>query len=154
GRFGRREEQDCHDVLRDPIIDWCGRFAKPGGWQSIRGYRIWCKKDRDGNLHVAFRAELLGQLHCPGWGTIDQDKLSHLCRLYAVGTPCKVAGGNARAIELTPEFLQDLLDRPLDEPETDTRTPSAFAREAEGRPGVRGDGQPQSPQQLKHGANP
>jgi hypothetical protein len=143
-KFGDRE--DRHEVMRDPIIDWAARFAKGPRWESVRGFRIWSKKTRDGQIHVAFRAELIGQLHCPGWGTVDQDRLSHLCRLYAVGMPCKVAGGTARAIELTPEFLADLLDSPVNEPETDTRTASAFACEGEECPGVRGSNQSQAQQ--------
>jgi hypothetical protein len=146
--------EERHEVLREPIIDWAKKFALKPTWQSVRGYRIWSKKTRDGQLHVAFRAELLGQLHCPGWGTIDQDRLSHLCRLYAVGTPCRVQGGNARAIELTPEFLADLLDRPLDEPETDARTASGFAREGEERHTVRGSSEGEAPQGDRHDTYP
>jgi hypothetical protein len=92
-----REER--HEVRREPIIDFAAKFANSSQWQAVRGFRIWSKREK-GVLKVAFRPELIGQLHCPGWRTSELGGLTHLCKLYGLGTDCKVAGGSARAIQL------------------------------------------------------
>src|SRR5262249_8296672 len=102
---------------------------------------------------VAFRADLIAQMHAPGWGTVIHDKLSRLCTLYGLGTPTKVCGGDLRAIELTPDFLADLLDRPTDD-EADARTPNSYTREGKPRPSVREAGQTQSPQEDSQDTEP
>ena len=62
----------------------------------------------------AIRAELFSQLHCRDLNGLTQRRLSDLCILYGVGTPCKIQGGDNRATELTADFLADLMSGPAD----------------------------------------
>jgi hypothetical protein len=101
------------DVQRRPVIEWARMFATSQKWVSVRGYRIWARKD-GGQLRVAIRTELLGQVHARALDGLSQKRLSELCVLYGVGQPCHVKGGQARATELTGEFLADLLAGPAD----------------------------------------
>jgi hypothetical protein len=114
GNDGQPEE-----VQRRPAIEWARMFAKGPKWESVRGYRIWSRKD-GGVTRVAIRTELLSQLNARAMTGLSQTAMSKLCVLYGLGQPCKVQGGDARATELTTEFLADLLAGPAD---PDVRTP-------------------------------
>lgn len=130
----RQGQGDAIDVERRTIADWANLFAKPGRWKSVRGYRLWCRRGEDGRLRIAFRADLFSQI--PGGSdlaSIGHRKLASLAELYDVGQRCKVQGGEARAIELANNFVDDLFAEPLgpgtDEPgQTDT-APRARVRE-------------------------
>lgn len=101
------------EVQRRPVIEWARMFAKVPRWESVRGYRIWARKDATA-VRIAIRAELLGQVHARGLDGLAQKRLSELCVLYGIGTPCHIQGGQARATELTAEFLADLFAGPAD----------------------------------------
>jgi hypothetical protein len=130
--------EEREEVRRDPVIVWARRFAKSPHWAKgqLRGYQVWSKKEGE-RVSVAFRAGLIGQLHCRGWGgPVNHHHLSNLCSLYSVGTPCKVLGGVERAIQLADEFLADLLDIPADTDEQ-TAPPLACEGGTSDRPGSR-----------------
>lgn len=91
-------------VERRSLLDWCVLFAKPGGWKSIRSFRVWAKKEGD-RVAIAMRAELFGQLNKP---RMIQRQLGELAELYGVGTRAKVAG--ERAIELSADLLAGQLE--------------------------------------------
>ena len=84
-------------VERRPLLVWAQMFAKPGGWQSVRGYRLWSRQEGeppDRRCRVALRAELFGQL--PGHSDLaqmSQRRLTELCELYGIGVRagCPVA---------------------------------------------------------------
>jgi hypothetical protein len=122
------------EVERRSLLDWCQQFAKVGGWQSVRGYKIWCKKaGTPPTVQVAIRPELFGQLHFPDLAKIKRRKFTDLCRLYGVGLPCKVSGGDDRAVGLSGEFLRNLAAVPLND--ADGRTDgSACAHASDMRP--------------------
>jgi hypothetical protein len=70
------------------------------------------RRDTDGRLAIAFRIEFFGQYPCP-LTRYGQRRFAELARLYGVAkaNECR-PGGSSRAIELTPEFIADLLDSP------------------------------------------
>jgi hypothetical protein len=109
----RREGRD--DVERRSLIDWARMFAKAGRWQKIRGYLLWSRLDTsDHGLRIALRVELFTQ--SPGGNELarlGQRKFADRARLYGVGMSVKVSGGDSRAIELAPEFLNELLAEPV-----------------------------------------
>jgi putative DNA primase/helicase len=103
------------EVQRRSIADWARIFAKPGRWEGVRGYKLWCRWD-EGRLRIALRVELFSQI--PGFcdlAFLGQRKLGALAELYDVGTGVKVQGGETRAIELAQAFVAELFA----EPETD-----------------------------------
>jgi hypothetical protein len=153
----RQGTEDREQVQRRPVIDWCRQFGRTSRWGDVRGLDVWAKTV-GGRLVVAFRATLIGQLHVPGWGVVDHEQLSLLCRTYNVGSPCRVKGGLARAVQLTDEFVADLLDAPADDaddPNPDTRTANPrHAREGEGVRVVRVGGEEVADQGLNHDTEP
>jgi len=102
--------QEQTDVERRPLLDWARKFAKAGQWQSVRGYRIAAGEPPA--VEVALRVELFSQAHVADLAKLSQRRLTDLCQLYGVGTPCRVKGGNARAVQLASEFLCDLMAHP------------------------------------------
>jgi len=129
----QKDNETIDEVRRDPVVSWAVRFATGQRWGQVRGFQVWSCK-RGGRILVAFRAALITQLHCRGWDNVDHRGLSRMCAMYDVGEPVKVKGGKERAIQLTPEFLEDLLDAPAD---LDDQTMGSLAREAEDCPTVR-----------------
>lgn len=121
-----RSESDRTEVQRRPVVEWARLFARPGRWESVRGYRIWSRRDGE-TVRIAIRAELLGQLHARDLAGLSQRRLSDLCVLYGLGRPCHVAGGGRRATELSPNYLADLLAGPAD-PDTQTQDEQTHAR--------------------------
>jgi hypothetical protein len=114
------------------ILHWCLSFARRGGWAQIRSFYVWCRldcdsADRHAALRVAIRPELLGQLGLRELAEIGQNRLADLCERYGVGRRCRVGRGGQRAIELSPEWLQGLLESPLP-PDGDEVTGHSRAR--------------------------
>ncbi len=107
------------EVQRRPLIEWARMFAASNGerWGSVRGYRIWSKLDKSTppRVMVAVRVELFRQLHYADLARMKPGTFTKLCRLYGVGLPCKVTGGDDRAVRLSAAFLGDLMDCPADE---------------------------------------
>jgi hypothetical protein len=134
---GRRGE-DGPDREARSILDWCRLFAKPGGWAKVRSYYVWCRlerpgTDRDADLRVAIRPELLGQLGLRDLEGLGQDRLADLAERYGVGCRCRAGRGGQRAIELDPEWLRGLLEAPgprEGDGEGDTGHAPAQARES------------------------
>jgi hypothetical protein len=100
-----RETQQEHRSL----IAWCDLLAAPGKWESIRSYLIWCRRV-DGQLRVAVRPEVFRQV-CADLGS-TQRRFAKLAECYGLGTGQECRAGGARAVELTPEFVAELLDAP------------------------------------------
>ena len=134
-------------VERRPILDWAHQFAKAGRWQSVRGFRIWSRLDGDPpvDLRVAVRVELFGQLHAGGsLARLAPRRFTELCMLYGIGGPCRVQGGDARAVELSEKYLAELLAEPEGETpaaQTDGLTDVGVAPRARARNCVRRRGQ-------------
>ena len=125
-----KDGQEVEEVQRRPVVEWAKMFARTPRWESVRGYRIWARKEGS-LLRVALRVELLGQVHARALDGLSQKRLSELCVLYGVGMPCHVQGGQARATELTGEFLADLLAGPAEpDRQTDAGETHAGARES------------------------
>jgi hypothetical protein len=98
------------------LIGWCQQFAKAGAWGSIRSYSCWVRSTPSGPA-VAIRVELFSQLGCPDpLASLTYRKFTALCEQYAVGRGIKVSGGDVRAVELTTDFVSDLLATPVIEP--------------------------------------
>jgi hypothetical protein len=98
------------------LIDWCRLWAKPGGWAQVRSYLLWCRleaTEEGARLRVALRPELFRQVGGTDLAGLTQRRFAKLAEMYNVGLgqECR-PGGRTRAVELTEEFLADLLDRP------------------------------------------
>jgi hypothetical protein len=107
--------EERQEVQRRPLLEWCKMFAKQGQWETVRGYRLWCRCDGSpARLQVALRAELFRQIHCSELSALSHRRFSDLCRLYEVGRPGKVRGGDQRAVHLLPGYLDGLLAGPED----------------------------------------
>jgi hypothetical protein len=128
--LGYRHNGDAvEEVQRRPVIEFARLFCKAPRWESVRGYRIWGRKE-GGLLRVAIRAELLGQVHARALDGLSQKQLSDLCVLYGLGKPVHVKGGLARATELEQAFLADLFADPADpDRQTDAGDAHAGTRE-------------------------
>lgn len=96
------------------LIGWCQVFAKGNLWGSVRNYQCWMRlAPGTGQLAVAIRVELFSQIGCPEpLGSMTYRRFAALCEQYGVGRRIKVSGGEERAVELTPEFVADLLSAP------------------------------------------
>jgi hypothetical protein len=105
------EEEHPRQELRS-VLDWCGLFARPGNWAKVRSLLVWCRLDDAGRLNIAVRFELFGQLAGSRLGRAKQRKFAALAERYEVGTSKECRPGGARAVELRPEFVQNLLDQP------------------------------------------
>lgn len=107
------------EVQRRSLIAWASLFAKPGSWQPVRNYLLWCRRDAIGGpLRVAVRVGLFasGQAHLRGLSEMNQYPFAHLCEQYGVGTAQRACG--QRVVELTQEFIAELLETPaLEKPE-------------------------------------
>ena len=117
-RYKGDDGGDREEVQRRSLISWCGMFAKGKRWESIRTYCLWV---REGDplpgstakvVRVALRVELFAQVSKTDLAKLSQRNLTDLCKLYAIGTECKVRGGDARAVELSPGFLAEITAEP------------------------------------------
>jgi hypothetical protein len=112
--YKAKDGGDRTEVQRRPLLEWAKMFAKVGAWQSVRGYRLWSRVDGDPpTVRVALRVELFSQAHIPELARLTQRRFSDLCLLYGVGDPCKVSGGDSRAVELDGSFLRGLMAEPI-----------------------------------------
>jgi putative DNA primase/helicase len=111
------ERGERTEVQRRSLISWCRLFARGTRWQAVRSYQVCVRRD-GGRLRVALRVGLFGQLHAGAdLAGMSPRQFSDLCALYGCGTPCKVQGGKARAVELAEDFLAEQLAEPeADEP--------------------------------------
>jgi putative DNA primase/helicase len=117
------------------LLDWCARFARPGGWAKVRSYGVWCRRDEGGRLRVAVRYELLRQMGVRDLEDLGQDRLADLAERYGCGQRCRAGRGGQRALELSPEWLAALLENPTDSTEGDGVTANyAGARTRETAP--------------------
>lgn len=100
---------------RRSLISWCSRFAQPGPWRDIRSLVCWTKyrqpKEGELELRVAFRHELVSQLHAgPYLRSLGPTRFALLCRKYAVGAIDRDDRPHGRhAVILDAEFLQGLI---------------------------------------------
>jgi hypothetical protein len=95
---------------RRPLIQWCcdKEFCQVNKWSDIRGYRIWTRKEPNGQIRVAMHPVLFGQV--PG-GDKELAKLGpqdfgDLCELYHIGRG-SLRLNKARVVELETEFLAE-----------------------------------------------
>jgi hypothetical protein len=115
-------------IERRSLIDWCQMFAKQNAWGDIRGRLCWCMLGTDGGLRVAFRLGLFGQVGNSTLAPMTPKRFIPLAQRYGViaaeGPKLRLANGKqARAIELSPDFISELLARPeMEQPAKDTRT--------------------------------
>jgi hypothetical protein len=94
------------------VIDWCRHFARPGNWSGVRSLLAWTRLDGAGLLRVAVRVELFTELRVAPLARMKQRKFAALAQRYGVGSDAECRPGGSRALELTPGFIQGLLDRP------------------------------------------
>jgi hypothetical protein len=113
GREVRQGDQTETRVERRSLIDAARVFARPGSWQSVRDYQIWCRQGEGGALEVAIRSGLLSQVPSGTLAGLKPKQFAHKCALYdvgAAGDDCRPGG--SRAVRLAPAFLAELLARP------------------------------------------
>jgi hypothetical protein len=119
-------------VERRSIIAWCDLLAKPGNWAQLGSLLVWMRRDVAGSLHVAVRAELFAQTHVNELARLTQRKFAALAERYGVGSKgpeCRPGG--QWAVELGPNFLQELLPE-AQTPRADvTAQPSTESQAAE-----------------------
>ena len=126
------------------LADWCSRFAKPRTWGAVRGYQIWCRRDKGQMLRIALRVGLFNQRGVGGsdLGRFSQKQFNELAKRYGVGTDCKVNGGDQRAVELEQEFLVDIFAEPaIETDEANGRPPGSSAPFSEKHQSVELNGQ-------------
>jgi hypothetical protein len=139
GHTTKDDKGTVTEAERRSIINWATLFAKPGPWKSIRNYLIWCRLDQteDGRtvLRIALRVGLFasGQAHLRSLAEMGQYRFAQLCELYGVGTAKDAAGNGLRAcgqrvVELTPEFIEELLAGP-ESPKAEPKSEPAPCRE-------------------------
>lgn len=87
-------------------------FAGAAQWGSVRGYRIWSRREKDQTLRIALRVEVFAQAGGGDLAKISQRRFSDLGAMYDVGAPARVAGGSTRAVELAQEYIADLFAGP------------------------------------------
>jgi hypothetical protein len=119
---------------RRTVIEWAEQFATSARWSDVRSLCVWSCRGKDREVRVAIRAELFAQIHAPELSRITPERLAKLANLYGLGSACKVAGGDKRAIELETSFVRELLNRGC--PDPGNREPRQTADgQADGRTG-------------------
>jgi hypothetical protein len=126
-----REIKDAKEVVsrieRRSLIDWCQMFAKRRFWRDIRGRLCWCMIDTDGRLRVALRLGLFGQVGKSTLAPMTPKRFIPLALRYDVivpnGPKLRLDNGKQRrAIELSPDFISELLAQPeMEQPTEDAR---------------------------------
>jgi hypothetical protein len=134
------DDEDEGQIEKRTLIEWAGRFAKPGSWADVRSYQLWCCKDGVRQLRVSLRVNLFKQVPSGSLANLTQRKFAKLARLYGVGLSTECRSRGERAVELTPEFIQELLDTP----QIDGRTETSDTRSREGN----------RPSSVNFGVNP
>jgi hypothetical protein len=112
----RGREKTETEMQRRTVIEWAAMFGTSSRWTDVRSLCIWARLNKDGVTQVAIRAELFSQIHASELSKITHNRLRELCTLYGLGAPCKVEGGDKRAVELEPTFVQELLGRGCPDP--------------------------------------
>jgi hypothetical protein len=99
---------------RRSLIDWCGKFAKPGPWRSVRSKRCWCRlqalEGGEVELQVAVRHELFGQLKADK-RLVDMTAAAFARRAkrYQVGSSTREERPHGlAAVVLDPAFVREL----------------------------------------------
>jgi hypothetical protein len=105
-------KEEKHEVQRRSLIEWCHLFAKPGPWKGVRSLSLWCCLDDKGQLRVAVHQRLFGQIRRGNLGPSTHRGFAQLCELYGAGSAGRTS--RARFVELSPEFLRDLIETPCD----------------------------------------
>jgi hypothetical protein len=112
-RNKKGEPEEKERELR-AVIDWCYQLAKEGDWASVRSWRVWCRLapgegTRMARLRVAFHVELITQVKARDLAALKQRELASLCELYDLGRRVRVGHGGRWAVELSPDYVADLL---------------------------------------------
>lgn len=123
GREVKRGDETVTETERRAVVEWAALFARPGKWGDVRSLCLWSRQDEGGPLRVALRPELFSQIHAHELARFESKRLTELCVRYGLATPIKVKGGDVRAVELTAEFVFELVARGC--PEPDSRTDAA-----------------------------
>jgi hypothetical protein len=126
----RERGEEREEVQRRSLVSWCQLWAKVGPWQGIRSLQLWaCLDPGDGRLRIALRKELFATL--PGHSELARlstKRFTVLAEKYDVGIRIGKVKGQ-RGVELTPEFIAELLAQPGDR---DERTHSEESRAGAG----------------------
>lgn len=138
GETYREGDREFTRTERRPLILWATRFAKPGGWQDVRGYQIWVRQDGHGAPELSLDHLLTGQV--PGFRDLQdygQKRFARLARVYEVGESSddtRVQG--RRLIRLYQAFVDELLDMPDDGASADSSADSSadFSESATEKP--------------------
>lgn len=138
--YTSKDGEEHTRVEKRPLINFANLFAKPSGWEDVRGYKIWSCLGAAG-LEVAISFDLFGQLSgFKDIADLGQPKFSRRCRHYGVGrsendSRIKQQGKTYRCVLLSPEFLSRLLGTSTEPEEASgdgmTEAPRACAREEE-----------------------
>jgi Primase C terminal 2 (PriCT-2) len=100
------------EIQRRSLIDWCRLFAKPGPWQSVRSLALWVRLNEENQLEVAMHQHLFGQIRRGNHAPSTHRQFVQLAELYGIGAAGRTS--RARFVELTREFLADLMSTPCD----------------------------------------
>lgn len=111
--LGRETEAGEQVSERRSLLDWGIAFAKPGRWQRVRSYLLWCRRGEDGFVRLALRVELFDQVRRAGLAALTHEAFAELARHYRVGTAdeCR-PGGKTRCLVLDPDFVREVLEAP------------------------------------------
>ncbi|MBL8799666.1 MAG: bifunctional DNA primase/polymerase [Planctomycetia bacterium] len=107
-----RNGDERTEIQRRQIIEWCQLWAKPGPWAKVRSHLAWCRKSPQGVLEVAIQVGIFDQVgRKVKW---SKTRFGQLCFLYGVGrSAVRTEGGQQeRHVQLSPEFLAELLESP------------------------------------------
>jgi hypothetical protein len=125
------------DVQRRSLISFCRAFAVTPNWAEVRPYTdlLWTRKGADGRPQVALRKDLFAQVpRCADLARLSQKAFSTQCQNYGVGVATKAGG--YRVVALTPEFIAELLARPVDECVDECVDESTLHTRARGMPNL------------------
>lgn len=122
------------------LVHWCLLVADCGQWARIRSWHVWCQlsdgaplpvlrnlpaaqvqerlRERIARLRVALRIELAGQLGIRPLADWTPRRLTGLVEHYGLGRALRIGHARARAIEVAPAYLADLLGDPETDPST------------------------------------
>jgi hypothetical protein len=126
GREQTKTGAEVTRIERRTLLQWCELFARQGGWRDIRGYQLWCRRDETGQLQIALRKGLFGQVQgCADLEHLSATMFTRLAELYGVGSPGRAC--HARVVVLAPGFLVQLQANPVAEDGGDAGTDPARA---------------------------
>lgn len=115
-------DQGDTEIEQHSLIELCRKWmGSAAAWGSIRGWWLWTRRraeDEGKQLsecipRVALRPELFGQLSgLQDLAELGTEEFRRLCVLYNFGEPCRVGHGGKFGIELSRDFVADLLGSP------------------------------------------